>query len=215
MIEGLVENLDFLHFNSNNAKRLIQAIANICFAFFLYDLLGGSIIFPKEISTKTVFDFFYSFQIIIPIILYLLVWVVFYWIVKVLIFGFVERFLIVFYKYRFQNKNIDKLLEEYSGGTLSIDPNIEKSSEEKRDIFISEWSKKISLKIEENLNSFIVISQITTIYIFKLRPTIPFYEWGNTVVLFTLISGLLLTIYRVNRIIKSKVFMFLYQQSNL
>ena len=82
MFDNLIDNLDFLHINSKNATRLIQAVSNVCFAFLLYDFSGGKVIFPKDISTKVIFDFVYSYQIIIPIVVYIITWGTFYWFFK-------------------------------------------------------------------------------------------------------------------------------------
>ena len=95
-MDDFIDNLDFLHINSKNAHKLIQAIANVCFALMLYDFCGGRIVFPKELSTKVIFEFFYSYQVIIPIIVYILTWAIFYWLIKTIIIhkilGFFVRF---------------------------------------------------------------------------------------------------------------------------
>ncbi|SOE24008.1 hypothetical protein SAMN06298216_4377 [Spirosomataceae bacterium TFI 002] len=66
--------LEYFNFESDKGLFLIHVLCNCGFAYFIFtSLLDGRVDFPDKVSLKDGFDFFSSFQFIIPIILYLVV----------------------------------------------------------------------------------------------------------------------------------------------
>ena len=206
MFDNLIDNLDFLHINSKNATRLIQAVSNVCFAFLLYDFSGGKVIFPKDISTKVIFDFVYSYQIIIPIVVYIITWGTFYWFFKP-VFSNVINFISYITSNLSKSKKSSNPIDVINSKTkiaLKIEPN--EITAETLESNFKELRIKVKNQVDESLNMLIIFIQITIIFILKISNNSPFYGFVNQLIIIAFIIGIVFIALKIHKIFNAERF---------
>lgn len=226
-MENLPEYLDFLNFESKNAKRFIRVCTNVCMSFLLYNYSGGKVTFPKEITAYDIFNFIYSYQILIPIIYYFFTWILFHSILKTIIRILLLTITDLVYskvinKQLIQDKDdisssddhrkvIDQFAMQMSGTRVNWDemtPIILEND-------YKEMLGRAANKIADSLDRIIIFIQIWIIYSSQLKLQLNFLHSVNWIITGSFIIGFFLILRKIVKINRTEKTLFFIKESLL
>lgn len=227
MFENINEIFEHLEFDNEKGIRLLRILTTAGVAFIIYEHFGGALIFSKNLTLNDVVNFFFSYQVFIPILFYYLSWGIF----KVSIPTFIDMLtfgLFEFFYYKKLLKLESKIIGETTAentveivnivsdltnhlGGVRFDINRLLESE---DIFSSyaEVLETVNENISGRIEKMIFLSQMIIIYYAKLEGKIIFNGGLNTLIKFTFFGGIFWQLFIVVfALFFKKGFRFLYK----
>lgn len=227
MFENINEILEHLEFDSEKGIRLLRILTTAGCSLMMYELFGGAVVFPKDLSLKHIADFFFSFQFFIPFLFYYLTWILFKTVLPV-VFNLLTRgpFEYIYYKkiLKHEKSSVETIKEDELRKVIDFLTNIPTHLGGQK-IDFDKWRESVDIdekyeEVDENLTdsihtkieSIIFFIQLLLIYYYKLQETLVFTGAIDFIIQFTFIISIVFGVCVIIAIMSyQKLFRVLYK----